>query len=484
MSQATRREFLSAAAASAAACAGTDEAEAKRPNLVFVFPDQMRGSAMGFLGEEPVVTPRLDAFAREALALTQAASIYPVCSPYRAMLMTGKYPQASGVVSNCTNHSFAYGVELRQSDRCWSDVLADAGYSLGYIGKWHLEGPKEPYVESYNNEGKTAWNEWTPPERRHGFGFWHAYNTYDRHMAPWYWTTEMGRDDRLKVEQWGPEHEADTAIDFLENADGSYRDPEQPFALVVSMNPPHTPYHMYPDKYQTAMSEIADEELFARPNIPPEGTEFGDRYRKNIRNYLTMIHGVDEQFGRILDALEAQGLAEDTIVVFTSDHGDCLGINGQVTKNNHYEESMRVPFLVRWPGEIPARQDPLLFSNIDIYPTLLDLLGLGDQTPAEVQGESRARLFRSGQGDRPTSQPYLKMPFQAPEQGRRGVRTERYTLMIERLEGEPGRAVLFHRQEDPYQLSDVAGERPEIVDRLVEEELKPWLERMQDPWRV
>lgn len=479
MPRSTRREFLSAAAASTAACGPWAP---KQPNVIFVFPDQMRGSAMGFLGEEPVITPRLDAFAKESLVLTQAASVYPVCSPYRAMLMTGKFPHASGVVSNCTNHSFAHGVELRQSDRCWSDVMADAGYSLGYIGKWHLEGPKEPYVESYNNREDIAWNEWTPPERRHGFGFWHAYNTYDRHMAPWYWTTDMSREDRLKVEQWGPEHEADTAIQFLTNSDGSYRDPDKPFALVVSMNPPHTPYHMYPEKYQTAMSEISDEELFARPNIPAEGTQFGDSYRKNIRNYLTMIHGVDEQFGRILDALEAEGLAEDTIVVFTSDHGDCLGINNQQTKNNHYEESMRVPFLVRRPGEIPARRDDLLFSNIDIYPTLLDLAGLGGDIPAEVQGESRAGWFRTGEGDRPTSQPYMKMPFEAPEWGRRGVRTERYTLMLERMPDQPTTTALFDRDADPFQLQNIAEDQTETVDRLIREELEPWLKRMGDPW--
>ena len=100
------------------------EEAARRPNLVFVFPDQMRGSAMGFLGEEPVVTPRLDAFAKESLVLDQAVSVYPVCSPYRAMLMTGQFPHRSGVVSNCTNHSYAHGVELRTDARCWSDVLA------------------------------------------------------------------------------------------------------------------------------------------------------------------------------------------------------------------------------------------------------------------------------------------------------------------------------------------------------------------------
>lgn len=479
----SRRDFLATTAVGSLAACATEPSEPPRPNLLFVFPDQMRGSAMGFLGEEAVLTPRLDRFADESLVLTQAASVYPVCSPYRAMLMTGMYPHRSGVVSNCTHLSYAHGVELRQSDRCWSDVLSDAGYSLGYIGKWHLEGPKEPYVESYNNEGSVKWNEWTPPDRRHGFSYWHAYNTYDRHMAPWYWTTDMGREDRLKIDQWGPEHEADTAIKYLENEGGAYRDPNQPFALVISMNPPHTPYQMYPDRYQSAMANISDEDIFKRPNVPAAGTKWGDHYRKHIRNYLTMIHGVDEQFGRMLDALEAQGLAENTIVVFTSDHGDCVGIHEQVTKNNHFEESMRVPFLVRWPGKIAPRRDDLLFANIDIYPTILDLLGHGADIPEQVQGESRAPIFLGEDAERPQSQPYMRMPYATPQWGRRGVRTGRYTLMIEREPDQPARTILYDRENDPYQLEEIAAQQTDVVDELTREFVVPWLERMDDPWR-
>lgn len=434
---------------------------------------------MGFLGEEPVQTPRLDAFAKQSLVLTEAASIYPVCSPYRGMLMSGRYPMQSKVVSNCTHRSFAYGVELQQSDRCWSDVLADNGYSLGYIGKWHLEGPKQPYVESYNNEGDTKWNEWTPPERRHGFGFWHAYNTYDRHMAPWYWTTEMKRDDRLRIEQWGPEHEVDTAIEFLENADGAHREPDQPFALVISMNPPHTPYHHYPEGYREAYSEVSDATLFARPNIPEAGTSMGDYYRQNIRDYFAMITGVDHQFGRLLDALGRLQLADDTVVVFTSDHGDCIGIHDQAHKNNHFEESMRTPFLVRFPGRIEPRRDPLLFSNIDIYPTLLDLLGLGGETPDDLPGESRAGLFRGDEGARPDSQVYLKMPYQDPANGRRGLRTERHTLM---MDAESGEVELYDREADPYQLENIAAGNEARIAELEAEGVQPWLDRGADPW--
>ena len=221
-------------------CAAT-AASAEPPNLLLVFPDQMRGSAMGFLGEEPVRTPRLDRFASQSIVFTNAASNYPICSPFRAMLMTGQYPFRNGVTSNCLAIDGDPGVELSKDARTWSDVLSGVGYSLGYIGKWHLEAPHRPYIESYNNRPNSAWNEWTPPDRRHGFQFWYGYNTYDRHLRPMYWSTEADRLGFHHVDQWGPEHEADKAVAYIRNKGGSLRKPDTPFALVVSMNPPHTP---------------------------------------------------------------------------------------------------------------------------------------------------------------------------------------------------------------------------------------------------
>ena len=221
----------------------------RRPNLVLVFPDQMRAAAQGFRRDDPVHTPNLDRFACDSVVLDQAVSNYPVCSPFRAMLMTGQYPPSHGVLRNCNSKSAQSGYALKTDARCWSDVLKDHGYSLGYIGKWHLDAPHPPYVDSYNNQGELKWNEWCPPARRHGFDFWHAYGTYDRHLSPHYWTTTMARDERLNVDAWSPQHEADTAIDFICNTEGKHRDPTQPFALVVSMNPPHPPFDQVPDRY-------------------------------------------------------------------------------------------------------------------------------------------------------------------------------------------------------------------------------------------
>ncbi|MCD6393394.1 MAG: sulfatase [Planctomycetes bacterium] len=456
-------------------------AAANRPNLVFVFPDQMRGQALGFLNEDPVITPNLDAFAGESLVLPQAVSNYPVCSPYRAMLMTGKWPHANNVLSNCTSNTEPFGCELQKDDRCWSDVLKDKGYSLGYIGKWHLEAPRAPYIDCANNRGKTKWNEWCPPDRRHGFDFWYSYNTYDYHLRPLYWSNDAGRDDFHYVDQWGPEHEADLAIKYIKNEGAKYRRGGRPFALVVSMNPPHTPYSMVPKKYVDMYAGKTSDDLCNRGNIGAADTKWGAYYRKNVKNYFAMVTGVDDQFGRILEALKQNALNKDTIVVFTSDHGNCLGCNGQMTKNVHYEEAMRVPFMIRFPGRIAARSDDLLLSTPDIYPTLLDLMGLESDIPQDMQGISRAKLFLTGKGVRPDSQLYIWVPPGKPHLGRRGVRTHRYTFMITKAEGKGPVRLLHDNVKDPYQLKNVAVEQPKVAAQL-EKKLKKLLRDHNDPW--
>lgn len=452
------------------------------PNLLIVFPDQMRAQSLGFMHLDPVITPNLDRFARESVVFSQAVSNYPVCSPFRGMLMTGKFPHSNGVLANCNTDGAKNGYELKKEDRCWSDILKEKGYSLGYIGKWHLDNPHKPYVKCENNKEDFAWNEWCPPERRHGFDFWYAYGTYDQHMKPMYWDTKAARDGAQWVEQWGPEHEADTAIRFIKNKGGKLRTPGSPFALVVSMNPPHMPYSQLPKKYVSMYGSKTLDEICNRPNIPSAGSKWGKYYRRHIRNYLAMVSGVDEQFGRILDSIEELGLERDTIVLFTSDHGNCLGIHDQISKNNHYEESMRVPFLMRWPGTIKPRKENLLLSSPDIYPTLLDLMGFKKDIPDDVEGQSHAPLILTERGPRPSSQLYIWTPYGQPEWGRRGVRTHRFTMMISRIPEKPDQFVLHDNIKDKFQLENIADLYPDVVKRLTEQELIPWLKKTKDPW--
>ena len=506
MTSTTRRQFLEAsvAAASSAALAGVvgcggAARSTKRPNLLFVFPDQMRGQALGFLGEDPVITPNLDRFAADGMALTQPAVNYPVCSPYRAMMLTGQFAHSNGVLGNCNSASAPFGYEMRESSRCWSDVLANRGYSLGYIGKWHLDSPYLPYVGTSNNTEEMAWNEWTAPHRRHGFDYWYAYGTYDNHDKPEYWPTDAPRSERVVVDKWSPEHEADTAINYIRNEGGSYRDPQKPFALVVSMNPPHMPYQLVPQKYLDMYGDATAEELINRPNVNLEQTydpsrpnphgdvggllrDGGDLARRHLKNYFAQTTGVDDQFGRILASLRDEGLEEDTIVVFTSDHGNCIGCHNQVSKNVHYEESMRVPFLIRWPGSIAQSTDDLLISTPDIAPTLLDLMGFASDIPDGTEGVSHSSILLGAAGTRPSSQPYMWAPLGAPAMGRRGVRTHTHTLVVCRTEGMAPHYVLHDNVNDPYQLRNVAAEQGGVVQDLLEAELNPWLERNRDPW--
>ncbi|MDX1301340.1 sulfatase-like hydrolase/transferase [Photobacterium sp.] len=500
----TRRSLLKSMAATSVVAAGavtTGCAPSKRstqvplntknPNLLIIFPDEMRTQSLGFMNQDPSLTPNLNKFSNESVVLKQAVSNFPLCTPFRGMLMTGQYPYRNGIQGN--SHTpmpgkFGgqdFGIELKQQQRTWSDILKGEGYSMGYIGKWHLDTPKPPFIPSYNNpmEGR-YWNDWTEPEKRHGFDFWYSYGTYDKHMTPMYWTNETPRDQPLRINQWSPEHEADVAIKYLRNEDGKYRDSEKPFTLVVSMNPPHSPYDQVPQKYLDRFEGKTSKELNSRPNVVWD-KEYLKGYGPDFfKEYMAMINGVDEQFGRIINELERLNLAEDTLVVFFSDHGCCMGSHGKPTKNNHYEESMRIPMMFRWPGKLSPRNDDILFSAPDIYPTMFGVMGLSDLIPDTVEGRNFANTVAGLPGDdKPTSQLYTFMPYGGQSYGRRGIRTNRYTLSITRRIGKPLTYVLHDNKNDPYQMENIANGNEVLIEKIIIEELIPWLEKTGDPWR-
>lgn len=457
----------------------------EKPNLVFIMADQWRGQALGYLGLEPVITPHLDRLAAEGVSFENAVSGYPVSSPARGMLMTGQYPINSRLWGNCNSETAPYGVELAQTARCWSDVLKDQGYALGYIGKWHLDAPYRPYVDTYNNRGKVAWNEWCPKERRHGFEYWIAYGTYDNHLKPMYWSTEAGREDFYYVDRWGPEYEADRAIDYIRGSD-KVRLRNKPFALVVSMNPPHTGYELVPEKYKSLYRDVDVETLCRQPDIPPKGTDDGDYYRHSVRDYYACMTGVDEQVGRIIEALKQGGLWENTIFVFTSDHGVCMGRHNEKGKDIYYEESMRIPLLISWPGEIKARRDSSTrIAFADLYPSLLSLMGLEKQIPGEVETFDLSRRIRSGKGKQPEFQPYYWIDVaHHGRNGRRGIRTDRYTFVWEIQMGKIVNRLLFDRENDPYELKNIA-EQEAVLVRKYEGKMQKWLEKTSDPlWKA
>jgi arylsulfatase A-like enzyme len=457
----------------------------EHPNLIIVIADQWRGSALGFRGLEPVKTPNIDKLAKEGVYFSNAISNYPVCSPARAMLMTGMYPTKTSVRGNCNSETSVFGCELPEKQTCWSDILAQDGYALGYIGKWHLDSPHKAYVPTSNNTGAVAWNEWTAPGRRHGFSHWLAYGTYDDHMKPMYWSTNAPRDSFNYVNQWGPDFEVDQAIQYIKNGDGRLRDANKPFALVVSMNPPHTAYNLVPGKYKALYKDINIENMCVYPDIPPKGTRFGDYYRQNIKDYYACMSGVDDEIGRLMAMLKGQKLVKNTIVVFMSDHGDCLGIHDEISKNNFYEESMRIPLIIRYPVKLQPKTSDIFLSMPDITAMLLDWTGGLKHVGKDFDGVSYRKFIETGQGEKPTGQLYFKMCYypnettqdvskngEASQVELRGLRTEKYKFAIQFKKHEMVKSFLFDRLKDPYELHNIADQKPKEVGELKKELIK------------
>ena len=478
-------------------------ASAQAPNVIYVFPDQMRNHAMEFWNEEgfrdsvnfigdPVKTPRLNNFARESRVLTSCQSNFPLSSPHRGMLLTGMFSNNSGVSTNCVANRPVS--DLRDDARCISDVFHDAGYNCAYIGKLHAHHPTPNDPDNpghYVEKQVPAWDAYTPPERRHGFDYWYSYGTYDVHKHPHYWDTDGHRHD---ISQWSPEHETDKAIAYLANNEGQ-RDPSRPFFMMVSYNPPHSPYRSTDDCPEDAYQLYADRslgELLVRPNADTTMTK-----APSVRYYFASVTGVDRQFGRILDALDSLGLANNTIVVFSSDHGETMCSQGiDDPKNSPYAESMNVPMLIRYPGHIsPDIDTELIMSSPDIMPTLLGLAGLGRDIPAEVEGRDYSGRFLGTDNSTPLRDGALYIKNSDGERDSlgnvityfpvsRGIKTDRYTLALtlDKKTGALKSSLLFDDLADPYQLNNLPlEENREIVADLCAK-MVPLLREADDPW--
>lgn len=442
-----------------------------QPNLLVVLADQFRASAIGCLGEDPTHTSALDRLAAEGRVVTNALTTHPVCSPARAMMLSGQYPWRNGVPVNVNSSRVEEGVGLRTDVRCWSDVLAANDYRLGYIGKWHLTPPTpedEKYGEGRREDGK-VWDAWTPPEERHGFDFWYSHGCCDKHLEPHYWTTDAPRERPLQVHQWSAEHETDVALDYLKTVAGEADSGEdgRPFALMLSLNPPHQPFDELPDGYLSRYAGMSPEELLPRPNVDLD-SDTGREAAEIAPKYFAAVTAIDDQVGRLLHQLDELGLADDTVVVFTSDHGMQLGSHGLMYKNVPFEESVRIPFVVRWPGHVPAGQDDMPFSSVDVSPTLLGLLGLADAIPEEVQGiDCSPTLLGASDGSRPTGALYIGPPYVPDDPDIRGLRTQSHKLVVALRPDGTWHVQVFDLHRDPYELTDVSTDQPEVRDELL-----------------
>ena len=466
-------------------CASSVLAQSKisdKPNLLIIINDQWRGQAMGYEGKEPVKTPNLDAFAKTSFVSKQMITNYPLCSPSRAMLFSGRYPLKNKVFSNVNSKGTPYGIELAPDMTCISDVLKTAGYFNGYIGKWHLDAPHEPYIKTSNNK-EIAWNEWTPPSRRHGYDYWYAYGTYDEHDKPMYWNTNASRDSFHYVNEWGPKHEADKAIAFFKN-EGNVRPADKPFSLVVSMNPPHSGYKTVPSKYYDLYKDVSLETLIKDPDIPAANTKMGKLYRDNIKYYYANITGADEQIGRILDYLKQSGLQKNTLIVFMADHGNSLGKHDEVSKNHFYEESLRIPFIMHWDGKILARyDDKMLMSIPDIFPTVLNIMGVKAKLPENLDGRDFSAHIQTGKGEYPKQQFLIgSIAASNPNTGFRGIRTAKHKLVYS-YQQKQVKQFLFDLETDPFELNNIYSNSSETV-KLLKNNLKTWLIKTNDKFNL
>lgn len=456
----------------------------KKQNLLYIFADQWRYEAMGCHGADCVMTPSMDQFAGESMRFTHAYSTFPLCSPHRASLMTGKYPFCTGVWTNC-KIGLEEKVMLRPQETCIGDVLKAAGYKTGYIGKWHLDA-SELNFNVHPESGADNWDAYTPPgERRHGFDYWLSYGACDQHIDPHYW-----RDSKTQIRpgKWSAEYETDQAIAFMEQM----RERDEPFALFLSYNPPHLPYELVPEEYYKQYREA---EVEFRENVP-EGMRTGV-LETQTRQYFAAVTGIDCQFGRICDYLREYGMEEETLVFLSADHGEMLGSHGLMSKNVWYEESIHIPFMVRQKGRILPGVNEHIFSSPDHMPTVLGLLGL--TIPDTCQGVNFAGDILEGDENVPQDMFLCSFPGGAEMveafserglshkcYGWRGLKTVDYTYVVVNgyVPGEERREYFYDDAGDPYQM------RPKLLEpcddncliKRLRGRLREYLEFTRDPF--
>ena len=269
----------------------------RSPNVVFVLTDEWRAQALGYSGDANARTAAIDRFAAESHDFNEAVSGNPVCCPARASFLTGQYPLTHGVYIN--------DVELVPTGVTLGEAFQEAGYRTGYIGKWHLHG---------SPDGRYGRREdFIPTDKRFGFEYWKvAECTHDYNQSFYY----EGDDSTKKYwEGYDAIAQTEDACRFIEaNAHA-----DDPYFLVLSLGPPHFPLRTAPEQYQRL---YADQPIDLRPNVPDEDA---DAAAEDLRGYYAHIAALDDCFARLLHVLEKTGTADDTVVVFTSDHGDMMG---------------------------------------------------------------------------------------------------------------------------------------------------------------
>ena len=488
----SRRDFLKTLSATAVA-AGVDstilfgqKTSHRRPNIVFFFPDQLPAHELSAFGGRNIGTPNMDRLVAEGVTVTNGLSTCPLCAPYRGMLLSGLYPTHNGMLINW--------LESNPRDPSLARTLGDAGYFTAYVGKWHLNAGKmkrdglfmSQEVRQLEAAGDYAHRpaaenayvqqhpepEFVPPgPARRGFQHWAAFNFHTVYKNAYFY---RDTPERLFMPTYEPDSEVAMAIDFMRQASSA----GQPFFIAISPHPPHQPWTA-----QSAPAEFVSRvrsELVRRPNVPsnaPPGA--GDP-----RYYYAMLGAVDAAFGKLLGFLDSSGLAKDTLVVLTSDHGEMMGSHGKWEKMAPYEEAVRVPLVFRWPGQLPAGvKSDVLYTPMDHHPTLAALADAGAPSGMDGRDLSAAIKAPSKASEREavlianysSHWDYFHSEWPWPEW--RGVRTGRHTY----VKWLSGKEELFDNAADPYQMHDLAASDVATLNRL-REILRSLLAESHDPF--
>lgn len=397
----------------------------KQPNVVFVFGDQWRAQATGYAGDPNVRTPHLDCLAAEGVNVTHAVSGCPVCSPYRASLMTGQSPLTHGV--------FVNDVYLEHRAPSLADTYAGAGYATAYIGKWHIDG-----------HGRSNY---IPPERRQGFDYWKVLECTHRYNESAYYAGDC--EEKKFWDGYDALAQTRDAQSYIRD-----RNRDMPFLLCLSWGGPHSPYQTAPPEFK-ALYE--GDRLELRPNVASEAEE---RSRTDLAGYYAHCSALDQYVGMLRETLREEGIAEDTLFVFTSDHGDMLGSQGKRAKQKPWDESIRVPFLLFGPSVLGTdpREVSSLLDAPDIMPTLLSLCGI--EIPDTVEGLDFSGCLRGGSDPSDGGavimcpHPFAQWARQHGGREYRGLRTVRHTSVRD-LEGP---WLLYDNETDPYQQHNLVDE--------------------------
>jgi arylsulfatase A-like enzyme len=478
------------------ACAS--QAAPKQPNILFIFSDDHAYQAISAYGEERKLleTPNLDRIAREGMRFDRCLVNNSICGPSRAAILTGKYSHANGFYNN-TNSRFD-GAQMT-----FPKLLRGAGYQTAIVGKWHLVSEPTGFDYWHILPGQGVY--YNPPMNRNGAQVKHSGYTTDLltdFAIDWLKQRDKSRPFLMMCQHKAPHREWDPNLKYLgHDNDRKYPEPatlfddysgrgaaehKQDMTIAKTMTPKDLklspPPQLTPEqrKEWDAYYEPRNE-AFRKAN--PQGRDLVRwKYNRYMHDYLGCIKSVDESAGRLLKFLEDEGIADNTLVVYSSDQGFYLGEHGWFDKRWIFEESLRTPLLIRWPGVIkPGGVNKDMVANIDFGPTFLDAAGL--PVPGEMHGRSMVSILK-GQtpADWRKSFYYHYYEYPGPHDVPRhyGLVTERHKL-VHFYEPQFSYWELFDLKNDPQELKSIYGQADSAA---LQKQLHAELDRLRAELKV